>query len=221
MNLAASEIIARTELAIIDRLKRGLGKMAHDVSSYGGELDGDWQEVVRQLPGVWVTFEGVTRTERFSLQKRRYVVHGRYVVIVGERNLRDEKSSRLGGPGADETGTTRLVTAVRRLLSGQDMDLPIDHLIPGRVRTLFNTKLEKMAASVFACEFDTKWLEDALENGDYPLRDAPADHPDAFFMPYDGEVSDPPPDWLRTRLSYDTSKSASSAEDIVSHESKD
>ncbi|MCZ5321372.1 DUF1834 family protein [Escherichia coli] len=36
---------------------------------------------------------------------------------------------------------------------------------PGRVRTLFNTGVSERAMSMFACEFDTRWVEHALENG--------------------------------------------------------
>lgn len=213
-------IIAKTEAAICERLRKGLGRMVHSVESYGGEMDGEPAEIIRQLPAAWVTFGGVLKTENTNVTKRKYTTHGRFVVIVGDRNLRSENAARLGGPGFDEVGTYRLVTAVRRLLSGQDMDLPIAHLVPGRVRTLFNTQVEAAALSVFACEFDTKWIEHALENGRYPLENAPAEHEDSLFTHYHGEMSPDDPEWLSTRLSYDLSSSPQrpDAEDIIPHE---
>lgn len=213
-------IIANTELAIVERLRQGLGKMVHSVESYGGEMDGEPAEIIRQLPAAWVTFGGVQKTENTNLTKRKYTVHGRFVVIVGDRNLRNENAARLGGPGFDEVGTYRLVKAVRRLLSGQDMKLPIKHLVPGRVRTLFNTQVEAAAMSVFACEFDTAWIESALEEGKFPLVNAPADHPDNLFNGFDGVSSEPDAEWLRTHLNYDIPQTAQKpdAVDIINHE---
>ncbi len=46
-------IIANTELAIVERLRQGLGKMVHSVESYGGEMDGEPAEIIRQLPAAW------------------------------------------------------------------------------------------------------------------------------------------------------------------------
>lgn len=213
-------IITQTEQAICQRLRQGLGKMCSDVRSYGGELDGEPEEIARQLPAVWVTFGGIQKTDNVNVGKRKYKAFARFVVIVGERSVRSEESSRQGGPGLNEVGTYKLVAAVRRLLSGQDMTLPIAHLIPGRVRTLFNTRLEKQALSVFACEFDTAWIEDALENGDFPQVNAPADSVDSIFTGYGGADTPSDPDWLRTRLTYDIPQTPFSpdAEDIVNHE---
>ncbi len=40
--------------------------------------------------------------------------------------------------------------------------------------------------SVFACEFDTRWVEHALENGKWPERGAEADR---LFNRYHGRLS--------------------------------
>ncbi|ELS2495224.1 DUF1834 family protein [Cronobacter sakazakii] len=216
-------VITDIEKAIVERLRKGMGRMAKNVRSYGGELDGEPAEVLRQLPAVWVTFGGVQKTEPYSTARQRFVTHGRFVVVVGERSLRSEEAARMGGPHVQEVGTYILVAAVRRLLSGQDMadtGIKIDPLSPGRVRTLFNTQIETQAFSVFACEFDTKWIESALENGRYPLKDAPEDHADHMFQIYGGATTDDDPAWLRTRLSYDLKQpdKDNAAEDIISHE---
>lgn len=213
-------IITQTERAICERLREGLGRMSSAVRSYGGELDGEPEEIARQLPAVWVTFGGIQKTENVNIGKRKYKAFGRFVVIVGERSVRSEEASRQGGVNQNEVGTYKLVAAVRRLLSGQDMALPIEHLMPGRVRTLFNTSLEHRALSVFACEFDTAWIEHALENGAFPLADAPADTVDGIFNGYLGDRSPGDPDWLRTRLTYDIPQTPLSpdAEDIINHE---
>ncbi|MCI4235941.1 DUF1834 family protein [Dickeya dianthicola] len=210
------------ELAIIDRLKRGLGRIAPTVCSYGGELDGEPAEIARAIPACWVTFGGIQKTENANVTKRKYKTHGRFVVIVGERSVRSEEASRHGGARLDEVGTYRMVTAVRRLLSGQDMadaGLRIQALMPGRVRTLFNASLKDNALSVFACEFDTAWIEEALENGKYPLSRVAPFHPDSVFNGYAGQASEDDPDWLRTHFSYDIPQTPLSpdAEDIITH----
>ncbi|MFJ5319243.1 DUF1834 family protein [Pectobacterium versatile] len=218
-------IIRDIELAMIDRLSKGLGRMAANVCSYGGELDGEPAEVARAMPAVWVTFGGIQNTQNANIGKRKYKTTGRFVVIVGERSVRSEEATRHGGARLDEVGTYRMVEAVRRLLSGQDLTesgLKIAALMPGRVRPLFNTKLESQALSVFACEFDTVWMESALESGKYPLDGAAPFHPDSVFNCYHGAVSEEDPDWLRTQLSYDIPQTASSpdAEDIIHHENQ-
>ncbi|HHH0714136.1 TPA: DUF1834 family protein [Yersinia enterocolitica] len=213
-------IIALTEKAICERLRQGMGRMVQGVHSYGGEIDGDPAEVIRRLPGAWVTFGGIQKTENTNITKRKYKTYGRFVVIVGERNVRSEESTRQGGPGLDEVGTYKMVEAVRRLLSGQDLGLRIAHLMPGRVRTLFNTKVGDAALSVFACEFDTYWVEEALENGLFPVVDAPADSIDSIFSGYLGSQSEPDADWLTTHLSYDIPQTTRSpdTEDIIHHD---
>lgn len=216
-------LITTIEQAIISRLRRGLGRLARTVESYGGEMDGEPAEVIRQLPGVWVTFGGVLKTERHSTARNKFVTTGRFVVMVGDRSVRSEGASRTGGAGPDEPGTYRMIAAVRRLLSGQDLaenGLKIDPLLPGRIRTLYNSQLEAHGFSVFACEFDTRWMEHALENGHYPLENAPEDHEDSLFTPYQGETSPDDPDWLRTLLTHDLKHpdSPGAAEDIINHE---
>ena len=216
-------VITDIEQAIIERLKKGLGRMVRGIRSYGGEMDGEPAEVMRQLPGVWVVFGGVQKTEPHSTSRKKFATHGRFVVMVGDRSVRNEESSRTGGPGTDEVGTYRLIAAVRRLLSGQDLadtGIKIDPFRPGRVRTLFNTQVERQAFSVFACEFDTKWIESVLENGAFPMTGVPDDHPDSLFRAYGGETTEPEPEWLRTRLSYDLKApdKDTAAEDIIDHE---
>lgn len=216
-------VITQIEQAIVARLKQGLGTMASAVHTYGGEMDGEPAEVIRQMPGVWVTFGGIQKTERSSTARNTFITHGRFVVIVGDRSVRSEEASRAGGVLKEEVGTYRMVAAVRRLLCGQDLadaGLKIDALLPGKVRTLFNTQLERNALSVFACEFDTKWAEHALENGRFPVENADEAHEDSLFAPYGGKTSEDDPAWLSTCLSYELKPGDDKpdAEDIIPHE---
>ncbi|MXR36710.1 DUF1834 family protein [Craterilacuibacter sinensis] len=200
-------ILTRTEDAIIARLRLGLGRMVNEVGSYGGELDDGLDEAIRRFPAAWVTFGGITKTEPTSTSQQKFKASGQFVVMVGERNVRGEVAGRRGGPSQGEVGTYPLIYAVRRLLSAQDLGLPIAPLLPGKVRTLFNTRLERQAFSVFACEFQTAWIEEALPRDHWPTPPAAGtpeaeSSPDAVFTRYQGKLGQPDPDWLRTGLNY-------------------
>lgn len=199
----------RIEAAICGRLKAGLGAMVRDVTSYGGELDDDLGQIVRALPAAWVTFGGITGTKPYSTSKEKWVATGRFAVMAGQSNARSEEAMRRGGHRPQEIGTNPLVWAIRRLLiqqdlTDQDATLEISALRPGRVRTLFNTQLRGDAVSVFACEFETDWIEDALVNGRFPT--APAEGAeeryDALFARYTGSRSPADPDLTRVDLNY-------------------
>jgi phage gp37-like protein len=196
-------LITQIEQAICQRLTEGLGHMTRTVTSYGGEIDDDLGRIVRELPAAWVTFGGISKTESFSLAKRQYKPTGQFVVIVGDYSTRSEATSRRGGVNVDEVGCYRLVYAVRRLLTGQDLGLKINPLMPGRVRTLFNTQFAERALSVFACEFDTQWLETALIAGTWPEPTQDKTHADWLFNQYGGQLTPPDPDLLRVGTLYD------------------
>ena len=145
------------------------------------------------------------------------------MVIAATRSVRSDEATRHGGAAKNEVGSYQLVYAVRRLLGRQDLGLPIDFLMPGAVRTLFNTGVQSQAMSVFACEFDTRFDQVALENGKFPLAaaDLPAGHDDRIFSDYSAATSPADPDWLSTNLTYLLGgKEPPAAQDIISHESK-
>lgn len=191
----------QVELAIVERLRLGLGRMAIQVESYGGQLDDNLENVVRAFPSVWVTFAGITNTKTRGVSRKQYSTYVRFVVMVGDYNIRSEGSTRMGGPSLDEVGSYRMVHAVRRLLTNQDFGLPIDYLKPGRVRTLFNSKNAGRAFSVFGCEFDTYWVEGALDCGRWPEPEN-GDDPDYLFVQYRGKTDEPYPDLKSVGTAY-------------------
>lgn len=193
-------MIATIEAALIARLTPGLGRMVRLVASYSGELDDELANVIRAFPAAWVTFGGITDTRPASTSRSQFKTTGQFVVMVGERNLQ-QQAGRHGGVRPEQVGVYPLVYAVRRLLSGQDLGLAISPLQPGKVRTLYNTRLNDGAFAVFACEFSCSWMEDALVNGHWPTAATP-DSPDALFARYGAQLQTPDPDWLRTGLNY-------------------
>ncbi|MDN7916145.1 DUF1834 family protein [Burkholderia cepacia] len=195
-------IITAVELAMVDRLKRGLGKMVSEVKTYGGEFDSDeLDSVVRRFPAAWVTFGGVPRTDPHSTSRSKWKSEAIFVVMVGARSVRSEESSRHGGPAKAEVGTNLLISCVRHLLNQQDMGLPIRHFAPGPIRTIFNTQVRGDAMSVYALEFRTAWIEDTLFVGAFP-QGATEGPLGKVFEDYGGQIDPPTPDWETTLLSY-------------------
>lgn len=196
-------IITAVENAMVARLAKGLGRMVRQVSTYGGEFDDDGlAEVVRNFPAAWVTFGGIRKTTAVGTGRDKWKAEGTFIVMVGTRNVRNEAASRQGGVLLTEVGTNLLIYGVRRLLTQQDLALPIRELQPGNVKTLFNTRLERSAFSVFALEFHTAWIETALEPGAFPqpvdpasvVAGDPTSGMDALFATYAGQIDPATPD---------------------------
>lgn len=196
-------MITQTENAIVERLRLGLGKMAKEVNTYGGQLE-NMGDVVHILPAVWVTFLGIQGSKAVSTHRNKFYVTGRFSVMVACYNVREETARRQGGPAGknfDEPGSNLLVKSVRRLLTRQDFGLAIEPLMPGRVRNLFNAALNHKALAAYACEFDTVWVEDALDNERWPAPESDSDD-DYPFQYYGGKLDKPWPMHESTGMGY-------------------
>lgn len=196
-------MITQIESSIIQRLTLGMGRMLREVASYSGELDVDMGNIIRVFPAAWVTFGGITNSKYTSTSRQNVIVTGKFVVMVGDYNTRSDAASRTGGANLNEVGTYRHIHGVRRLLTGQDLGLTIDPLMPGVVRTLYNTQVNERALSIFACEFETRWHEPVLANGAWPEFTRNPDEADNLFNLYRGKLQQPDPDLLRVGLHYD------------------
>jgi phage gp37-like protein len=150
-------MLAAIEAAIIERIQGAAG-MAYlrSVESYGGQFDDDTFDVVRILPAVWVTFAGAGKPHQTSAD--RFLTPVTMAVMCCARSVRSEQATRQDGPGG-EIGVYRIVKDVRTLLLMQDLGLEIDHLRPGAIRTLYNTKLRSAGLAVFAQEWHTKFVD--------------------------------------------------------------
>lgn len=187
----ADVIYTAVERAIVERLRTGLGKMVRACESYGGELDDDLATVVKLLPAVWVTFGGIEKTVPVSTARREFRSTGIWVVMIGEKtNVRSNVAGRRGGPLLSEVGTYPLLYAVRRLLSSQDLGVAIDFLRPGRVRTLFNSRVAQTPVTAFAAEFRADFIENALPMDAWPAPSG-ADDLDALFTRYGAHTDAP------------------------------
>jgi len=150
--------IARIEDAIMRRLGEAKLPYLRTVATYGGELDGEMAQTIRRLPAVWVAFQGEREAEPVGTSRTVWHVPATWVVLVAAHNLRNEAATRRGD--AMHVGTYQMLEDVRALLLGQDFEawgLEMDPLRPGRVRSLFNGKLQSQGVSIYAQEWHTRY----------------------------------------------------------------
>ncbi|MDO9053840.1 MAG: DUF1834 family protein [Gallionella sp.] len=162
-------MIATIEDAIIARIQAanaatpGLGYTLAEVASYGGELDDELGKVVRKFPAVWVTFGGTGKPKPLGTSRSKWLTPATFVVMVGARNVRGERSTRHGltvGGVVKEVGAYQMLEDIGLLLINNDLGLAgVGHFKPGATRTLYNTKLNNQAVAVFAREWHTEFVE--------------------------------------------------------------
>lgn len=149
-------MIAEIEDAVINAVRSAsLGYRLAEVASYGGQYDEDLNQVVRSFPAVWVVFGGSAKPQKIGPDK--WKVPCTFVVLVGSRSVAKEAATRKGDSGAP--GTYRMLEDVAGLLVGQDLGLAIAEFEPGAVKTLFSTRLNSQAVSVFSQEFHTAYIQ--------------------------------------------------------------
>ncbi|WP_288843463.1 phage protein Gp37 [uncultured Deefgea sp.] len=155
-------IIAQLEDKMLNALKTQLptGGYKPLVTTYGGELDAEWAEGVRQLPAVWLFCEGGGEPTPYGTSKEKWLIPLTWSVIVATRNLRGERDARHGVQvgGHFEVGSYQLLTDVRRVLMNQDFNLAVQHLKPGRLRSL-GINGGQRGMSVYAQQFHTAYIE--------------------------------------------------------------
>lgn len=177
-------MIAAIEDAILAHLAAAVPALPYklaELASYAGQLDDNLDQVIRRMPAVWVAFAGAGRPRPIGTSKTRFRVDATFAVMHGARNPRGEKYTRhtleIGGQIA-EVGAYRLLHDVGALLLRQDFaasGLEIEPLTPGKISTLYNTRLANAALAVFAQEWHTAWV---LTLPEQPLDAA---NPDALW----------------------------------------
>lgn len=165
-------MIGQIEDAVIGLLQAGFAatpgtgyKLAGPVASYGGEMDNLTPEVIRAFPAVWVTYAGGGEPKKQNTQGTKWVTPAAFAVIVGSRNVRGERATRQGLTVAGqvkEIGSYQMLEDASLMLINNDLaasGLKIAPFRPGRIRTLYNTKLGEQGVSVFSREFRTAYIE--------------------------------------------------------------
>ena len=128
-----------------------------EIKTYGGEFDDDIAAIIKAFPAIWVTFDGSKSPEKTSANKTRMPIT--FVVLVGNRSVRNEESQRHGA-GRD-IGTFQMLKQVQMLLTGNDLSSQgVKGLAPlelGRIKTIFNSSTRGQSLSVLAQEFTTSY----------------------------------------------------------------
>ena len=147
------------ENAIVAQLKAAPLPYLRTLATYGGEIDGDFAQMARQMPAIWIACKGEGVGKPRDTTRRRWEIPVSFLVLCAARNLRNEAVTRQGfnAGAALEIGTYQMLADVRSLLLQQKLGLPIEPLAPGRVRTLFSGKLQSQALSIYSQEWLTSY----------------------------------------------------------------
>lgn len=112
---------------------------------------GDWK-----APAHWAVFAGATDI-RFTDQGNVRLSGAQFGVVVAAENLRNETATRHGGPSASaEPGSYQLALDALAVLSGSNLGLDIDALVPKSMRLVrpFDA-LKERGVSMIALQFET------------------------------------------------------------------
>lgn len=174
--------ITEIENAIIERIAAAKLPYLRLVASYGGELVGNWQDSIRAVPAVWVTFKDSTPPEPQNTARTRFLARLSFTTLVAAQSSRSEAATRKGGPG--NVGSYQMLGDVARLICMQDFGLDgVDHLRPGRTRSLFNAKTAAQALSVMSQEWTATVQFRLREPGQAPLPEGGATAPTGYLPP--------------------------------------
>lgn len=203
-------MITKIELALIERLKLGLGKMVYSVGAYAGEFD-DAQLAIRRSPAVLVSYGGaVLKPVAMGSRGQRFLNSSVFAVMVITRTLQNGVAGFHGSTW--QIGANQLVEAVKYLLTNQTLGGLLDKpLKPRKIRTLWNNQQvlsEKLSA--YSLEFEAEYYErPSLEDGKFPLGSTDENHPEYLFSHYQGKLDSDDPDLHRVSgVIFDPTNSA-------------
>ncbi len=192
----------------IDAIESGMiGRLAAEkldylrfVGSYGGELMGDWQAVIRALPAVWVAFQGMTDPKPCNTAQTRFESRVQFSMVVASRSLRSETTARKGGPAnTPYVGTYQMLEDVAARICMQDFNVDgVDYLRPGRIRTLFTAKVATQALSVLAQDWTSRVQFTLREPGQRPIDSEEAPSESGYLPP----SAEPLPELRHLGLQY-------------------
>ncbi|WP_165079109.1 MULTISPECIES: phage protein Gp37 [unclassified Desulfovibrio] len=182
--------IAELESAVLAALKEEKPAWLRFVGSYGGELAGDWEAVVRAVPAYWLAFSGMTEPKPLNTAQTRFEAVIQLSLVAASRSVASEAASRHGAPGS-APGTYAMLAHAASLLCMRDFGLDgVDYLRPGRIRTLFSAQVQGKALSVLAQDWRARIVFVLREPGQRPVvapgeQDTPAGYltPDAPPLP--------------------------------------
>ena len=171
-------MIATIETAIVETIRAAKLPYLRYLGTYGGELDGEPQNIIRQTPAVWVSYRDESAPEPRNTARSRWTVKATFSVLVAARSLKNEEATRHGD--AVRVGSYQMIEDVRALIGFNDFGLyGVDYLRPGRTRTLFHGRLAACNMSILMQAWTALYDLRVREPGER-ARDAP---PGAYLPP--------------------------------------
>lgn len=186
-------MITTIESAIVETIRAARLPYLRYLGTYGGELDGDPQSIIRQAPAVWVSYRDESAPEPRNTGRTRWTVKATFSVLVAARSLKNEEATRHGD--AVHVGSYQMIEDVRALIALNDFGLSgVDYLRPGRTRTLFNGRLAACSMSILVQEWSTLYALRVREPGQRPLDAPPGAYlpPEGTRLPGDAHTEDEP-----------------------------
>ena len=116
-------MIGPIEDAIIARIKflsdsGALGYQLREIKTYGGELRSQQDRAkIVDFPAVWLAFDGASENQAMNGYTR---FQANFVLLVGTRNLRNEKAARHGAAGA--VGAYQIATDLVGVFAGKKLE---------------------------------------------------------------------------------------------------
>lgn len=173
-------MIAAIESAIVETIRAARLPYLRYLGTYGGELDGEPQNIIRQTPAVWVSYRDESAPEPRNTARSRWTVKATFAVLVAARSLKNEAATRHGD--AVQVGSYQMIEDVRALIGFNDFGLAgVDYLRPGRTRTLFNGRLVACSMSILMQEWTALYDLRVREPGQRAL-----DAPPGAYLPREG-----------------------------------
>jgi phage gp37-like protein len=142
------------KVATAGRIDGAFGYAIRTVKSYGGEFDDGFKMAALTFPAVLFAFAGEAKPEERG--GRHFFHQPVWVCYCITRNLRNEEAARHGVDG--EIGSYQLIQDVRALLRDEDLDLGIDPIDPGAIRSILQGKNSAgILASIYQLDLHTSY----------------------------------------------------------------
>lgn len=186
-------MIALIENAILARLKAAsdqgvLGYKYAALDSLPVDIDEELQKLIKGYPSAWTVFGGWRPVHAAT---NGAVVRGTWHVVVAAQNLRNERSTRVGGSDS-EVGSYQMIEDVAGLLMDRDLGLPIGGLQVGACTPLYARQADKdRRISLFGLELFSDFILEPVAAPPAADDDFATFHVNWDVRPFGGIDADP------------------------------
>jgi phage gp37-like protein len=161
-----SSPVRQIELAIVQQLREVPRDYKPLIESYAAQLDDEMFGWVRKLPAIWVTFGDVTDVQRKGANT--YIHTGTFEVLCAQRHLQENAGRLTGAEKGQDIGVYEMLEHNKLALVNQDLGLDIQEFVPGAIRPLMKSMVNREAVVIYSQVFTTRWMEVYPEPGAVP-----------------------------------------------------